>query len=462
MLFLRKLVKSIIDQRPSGVHVEARYHSKREMKVLVEKSILQTAKVDEFEGIGIRVLAEGAWGYASTSKLDKDSVAATLKSAIAAAKTLSKKKPPIELAPIKPITGIFKSLGQDPIANHSIDDCIELALESDKAIMASDNRIKGSEVLIEVPSNHKIIMNSDGTDVQIQDSRPGFRIQAVASEAGKIMPYMDFNRICGGWEVFDPILKEETIQRIVGTAIQLLDAPLAKGGNHPVVLGPDAVGVLCHEAIGHTVECDMVLAGSAAKDKMGKEVASQHVTLVDSGEQDQGAGWLPVDDAGVKTQRTVIINRGVMTSYLHSRSSAHYFGVEPTGNERAFEFNVEPLIRMRNTYLEPGDYTNEELLEDIVFGYLCAKRGGGTAETTAEFMLNSLETYEIVKGSIGKLVRNVTFTGNAYDVLNTVEAVSKEWKLLGGACWKLQIARAGLGGGSIRAKMMVSGEGGGG
>ncbi|MFX0168976.1 MAG: TldD/PmbA family protein [Candidatus Hodarchaeota archaeon] len=454
---MRELVQSIIDQRPSDVHIEARYHSKKEMKVLIKKGVLQTAKIDKFEGIGIRVLAEGAWGYASTSKLEQGSVTSTLKSALAAAKTLGKKKPPIELARIKPISGNFKSLGKDPIKNHSIEDCIELALESDKAIMSSDQRIKGSEVLIEIPTNHKIIMNTDGTDAQLHDTRPGFSIRAVASEGAKIMPYLDFHRICGGWEAFDPLLKGQMITKVTDTAIKLLDAPLAKAGNHTVVLSPDAVGLLCHEAIGHTVECDLVLAGSAAKNKIGKEVATEHVTLVDSGDE-PAAGWLPVDDAGVKTQRTVIIDHGVMKSYLHSRSSAHHFNVEPTGNERAFEFNLEPMIRMRNTYLEPGDYTQEELVEDIDFGYLCAKRGGGTSDASAEFMLGSLATYEIKNGEIGNLVKNVTFTGNAYDVLQTIDAVSKEWEVLGGSCWKMQPARIGGGGGSIRAIMMVSGD----
>ena len=457
MTQLKELVQVAIEESPRDVHVEARYHSKKDMKVLVKKGALQVAMVDEFEGIGIRVLAEGAWGYASTSQLDKGSVASTLKTAISAANTLAKKKPPIGLAPIKPTTGNFEALGHDLIKNHSIEDCIELALESDQDIMSADKRIKSSEVLIEIPTNHKIIMNTDGTDVQIHDTRPSFKIQAVAAERAKITPYFDFNQICGGWEVFDPLLNQPMIPKVVDTAIQLLDAPLAKAGNHTVILNPDAVGLLCHEAIGHTVECDFVLAGSAAKNKIGKEVATEHVTLVDAGDQ-PAAGWLPVDDAGVKTQRTVIIDQGVMKSYLHSRSSAHHFNVEPTGNERAFEFNLEPVIRMRNTYLEPGDFTQEELIEDIDFGYLCAKRGGGTAESSAEFMLGSMETYEIKKGEIGNLVKDVTITGNAYDVLQTIDAVSKQWELLGGTCWKMQRARVGLGGGSIRAKMMVAGD----
>jgi TldD protein len=461
---MRDLVKLAIDNRPNGVHVEARYHQRKRIEVRANKGQLQRAIVDDFAGIGIRVLVNGAWGFASTSELNNKAVLETLKNAVAAAKNLAPKmKEKIVLAPIKPVTGTFKSIGKDPLANYSIEDRVKLVMDIDKSVREKDEKIKGSMVFLREPSNHRIIMNSDGTDVELFDSRPDFYVQATASEAGKIMPYMDSVGHCGGWELFKKSPPEEMATRAVETAIKLLDAPLAKGGKHIVVMEPSVVGIICHEAIGHTVESDFVMAGSAVKGKIGKKVASDHVTMIDTGEQEYAAGWLAVDDAGVKSQRTTVIEKGILKSYLHSRFSANHYGVEPTGSERAWEYNDEPLIRMRNTYLEPGDFTKEELIEGVDFGYLCVEPGGGQADSSAEFMFAITEAYEIVKGEIGKLVKNVTLTGNAFEVLEAVDGVANNWKLdMGnGHCGKWQPAKVDGGGGTTRAKALVSGDVGG-
>lgn len=461
---MKDLVRLAIDERPDGVHVEARYHQRKRIEVRADKGRLQRAIIDDFAGIGIRVLVDGAWGYASTSELNNNAVQETLKNAVAAAKNLAPKmKEKIKLAPIKPVTGTFKSIGKDPFANHSIEERVKLVMDADKLIRESDERIKGSMVFLREPSNHRIIMNSDGTEVELFDSRPDFYIQATASEGGKIMPYIDATGHTGGWELFEKTPPENMVKRAVDIAIKLLDAPLAKGGKQTVIMEPSVVGIICHEAIGHTVESDFVMSGSAAKGKIGKKVASEHVTMIDTGEQENAGGWLAVDDAGVKSKRTVIIEKGIMKSYLHSRFSAHHFSVEPTGNERAWEYNDEPLIRMRNTYLEPGKFTKEELIEGVKFGYLCVEPGGGQADSTAEFMFSITEAYEIVKGEVGKLVKNVTLTGNAFEVLESIDGVANNWKLdmNSGHCGKWQPAKVDGGGGTTRAITLVSGDVGG-
>ncbi len=461
---MRDLVQRVIDNCPEDAHVEARYHQRKYTQVRMDKGQLKQAVVDDFAGIGIRVLVDGAWGYASTSKLDAESVDETLSNAIAAAKSLAQsKKEKIELAPIKPVKGTFRATGKDPFENHDIEEIISIVKEADKIINEYDKRISGSTSWIREPRNHRIIMNSDGTDVEIFDSRPSIILRAVAAEAGKIVPSYQAYGITGGWEMFEKSPPTDMAEHVAQHAIHLLSAPIPKGGKHTVVLRPEVVGIICHEAIGHTVESDFVMSGSAAAGKIGKKVASEDVTLVDSGEQDHAAGWLAVDDAGVQAKRTVIIEKGVMKSYLHSRQSARHFGVEPTGNERAFEYNVEPLIRMRNTYLEPGDYSEEEILEGIKFGYYCVHPGGGQADSNAEFMFSMVEVYEIINGEIGQPVRNLALTGNAFEVLESVDAVGKNWELAMGAghCGKIQLAKVDGGGGTTRTKALVSGQAGG-
>ncbi|MHA1576319.1 MAG: TldD/PmbA family protein, partial [Candidatus Thorarchaeota archaeon] len=377
---MRDVLRAIMENRPNGVHLEIRYHQRKKIEVRVDKGVLRTANSDDFAGVGIRALADGAWGYASTSKMDKETIRETLSNAITSAKRLSPfKKEKIQLAPINPISEDFSNLGKDPFINHGVDEVVELATNTDKALRAADKRITGSLVLFDIPTNHRIILNSDGTDVEVKDSRPSFYLRAVASEGGKMMAHLVPVGMAGGWEIFKKFPLEEAVEKAVDTSIKLLDAPLAQGGKHVIVMEPSVVGLISHEAIGHTVEADIVLSGSAAKGMIGEQVASEHVTLVDSGEEINGAGWLAVDDAGVKAGKTVVIEKGILKSYLHSRTTAHHYGVEPTGNERAYEYDVEPLIRMRNTYLEPGEFKREELIEDVKFGYLLVTPGGGQA-----------------------------------------------------------------------------------
>lgn len=458
---MRDLLKIAIDNRPDGVHVEARYHQRKKIEVRADKGRLQRSIVDDFAGIGIRVLVEGAWGYGSTSELNNKAVKETLENAVAAAKNLAPSmKEKIELAPIKPVTGTFKSIGKDPLANHSIEERVNLVMNTDKLLRETDEKIKGSMVFLREPTNHRIIMNSDGTDVELFDSRPDFYVQATAAEAGKMMPFYSVSGMTGGWEIFKKFTPEDMVKEAAKKAIALLDAPLAKGGKQTVIMEPSVVGIISHEAIGHTVESDFVLAGSAAKGKIGKKVGSELVTMVDTGEQETAGGWLAVDDAGVKSEKTVIIEKGIMKSFLHSRYTAHHFGVKPTGNERAWEYDVEPLIRMRNTYLEPGDFTKEELLEDVKFGYLLAQPGGGQADSTAEFMFSISEAYEIKNGELNGLVKNVTISGDAFEVLQSVTGIGKDWKLdMGsGSCGKWQPAKVDGGGGPTKAIALVSGD----
>ncbi|MFW9926515.1 MAG: TldD/PmbA family protein [Candidatus Thorarchaeota archaeon] len=461
---MRDLLRSIIENRPSSVHLEIRYHQRKTEEIRVDKGVLRTADSNNYAGVGIRALVDGAWGFASTSKLDKTTLNEAANDAITAAKTLSSHiKEKKLLAPIKPMEGTFSNLGKDPISNHGFEERVELALAIDKMMRNLDERVKGTITILSAPTNHRYILNSDGTDVELRDTRPQFFIRAVAAKGGKMQPHLTARGITGGWEVFHRDSLTKAAEEAVDVATKLLDAPLAKGGKHTVVMEPSVVGLICHEAIGHTVEADLVAAGSAAKGTIGEKVASEHVTMIDSGEETEGAGWLAVDDAGVRAGKTVIIEKGVMKSYLHSRSSAHEFETEPTGNERAQEYDVEPLIRMRNTYLASGDLSREELLEDIKFGYLLSFPGGGQADSTAEFMFSVPEAYEIVNGSVTKLVKNVTITGNAYEVLSSVDGVGKDWKLdMGaGACGKGQFARVDGGGGLTRATALVSGEVGG-
>jgi TldD protein len=186
------------------------------------------------------------------------------------------------------------------------------------------------------------------------------------------------------------------------------------------------------------------------------------VTLCDGGTVENNAdagGALLVDDEGVATQTTEIIKNGILSSYLHNRESAAHFGVAPTGSARAWLYHDEPLIRMRNTYLRPGGQSLEEIIASTESGYLVDNPLGGQADATGEFMFGAQRVTRIEKGKLTEMYRGATISGQAFNVLSTVDAVSREFKmdLGGGYCGKGQPAKVDAGGPFIRCKATIGG-----
>jgi TldD protein len=312
--------------------------------------------------------------------------------------------------------------------------------------------------------DRKLICTTDGARAEIGDCKGAFSLFAVARDGSNVSEASEVIGCTGGWgDLFRSRGAEQIMETATSRAIRLLKADFPKGERATVVLDPGIVGLIAHEAIGHTVEADLVMAGAVTKDKIGTRVASDLVTLADSGHSvhEAGAGGVVlVDDEGVVTGRTVVIENGVLRSYLHSRETAHVFGVTPTGNARAFEYSDEPLIRMRNTYIEPGASKFEEMIAGVKRGYLLKGSIGGQADVNGEFMFGVQEAFRINDGKVGTPLRGVTISGKAFEVLSTVDAVSDkfEWGLGGGMCGKGQPARVDAGGAYIRCVATVGGR----
>ena len=188
------------------------------------------------------------------------------------------------------------------------------------------------------------------------------------------------------------------------------------------------------------------------------------VTLCDSGDTEHSphaVGILPVDDEGVLTRRTVIIEDGVLRSFLHNRETAARYGVAPTGNARAYVYSDDPIIRMRNTYIEPGETPLEELIGGVERGYYLRGLGmSGQADSNAEFMFGVREARRIADGKVGELVRGATISGNAFDVLKSADGVGDDfaWEHGAGACGKGQAAKVDAGGRHIRCTLTIGGR----
>jgi TldD protein len=233
-------------------------------------------------------------------------------------------------------------------------------------------------------------------------------------------------------------------------------------GMHDVVIDSDVAGILAHEAIGHTCEGDLVLAGSVAADQVGRQVASEKITLVDqAGRGFDGAATVAVhvDDEGTPCRDVAIIQDGVLNGFLHNKATALELGAEPTGNARAYTFSNEPLVRMRNTAILPGRDRFDDMIGAIDHGYYLKRSNNGQADLTSEFMFGITCGYEIRNGRLGRAIRDTTISGIAFDVLRAVTHVGDQFTWSpGGWCGKKTLIPVSMGGPALKTRLNVGGR----
>jgi len=458
------LLSEVLSQKAGGF-VELRYHRRRTRSVVVEKGCVDSSRISEHTGVGVRVLEDGTWGFASTDRVEAGSIAKAVDDARGAARaSAARRKQRIEDLPqVELARGQFDAPGLDLI-DKPIEEALALVLRLEESARNSSASIQSASSSYTELYEEKGIVTSDGAKAWSRLVRPEFRIMAVASEAGEIQRGRQSVGATGGWDcLFGHLTPEEMTDRAAKTAVDLLKASYPEGGRKRVLLSPSLVGILTHEAIGHTVEADFVASGSCARGKLGTRVGSDLVTLCDSGisEYKVGAGGtMPVDDEGILAQRTTIIEDGILKSYLHDRESAAAFGVQPTGNARAWEYGDEPLIRMRNTYIAPGEQSFDELVAGIDDGLMLEGAANGQADANGEFMFGTLTARPIKNGKLGELQRGVNISGQAFDVLASVDGVSNEfrWDLGSGYCGKGQPAKVDAGGPWLSCEVLVGGR----
>ncbi len=460
---IAETLTKLIEKSPYWI--EARYHKRNTQSLSVQKGLVKSARASTTGGVGIRTLIDGAWGFSSTSDITPSGLERALKQAIECAKSLSQlKKATAKALPTGNLAkGEFNLPGYNELNQMPLEQKLQLVLKAEEETRKVGSTIQTAVCGYSELFEDKIVVTSDGARALSKLARNEFRIAAVASKDGQMAEGHHSIGTTGTW---DCLFQKDSMQKMAedtaALATDLLRAPKIPGGESTLILSPGIVGLLCHEAIGHTVEADFVLSGSVAKGKIGTAVASPLVTLCDSGfvaETPFGGGDLLVDDEGVKTQRTVIINKGILSSYLHNRESAALFNVEPTGNARAWLYHDEPLIRMRNTYIEPGTESLESIIARTENGYIVDGPLGGQADATGEFMFGAQRVQKIENGKRTKFFRGASISGQAFQVLSTVDAVSKEFTLdLGsGYCGKGQPAKVDAGGPWIRCKAIIGG-----
>jgi TldD protein len=424
----------------------------------IEERRVEATKQGIENGAAIRVLVDGAWGFASVGTLNSETLIDAASDACKMAKVAgSRLKDPIELVETEAVEDkIIITPKKDPI-KIPIDDKIKLTLTMSEKILDYDKRIRSCTIDYLDLTGKTYFMNNEGTYIEQDKLYVWSRLLATATEAGIFTYSREEVGSTAGYEVFDIETPEIVAERTAKRAIEQLKAKPPKGGTYPAILGPSVVGVFVHEAFGHLAEADLTLSGSVLSDKIGKKIASDIVTFYDDGSIEGAFGSFRYDDEGIPTEKTLLVENGIVVGLMHNRETAQKFKAEPTGNARAENFRFEPIIRMRNTYMEPKDHSLEELMEDVKYGYYLKSFRGGQANLDGTFQVGIQEAYEIVDGRIISPIRNASISGNTLQTLQKIDAVSKDFELWPGRCGKGQLAFVSDGGPNIRVKEVVVG-----
>lgn len=461
------MLQDIISEKTSlfadGVHTELREQENRSRQVtLLDGNLVSNARA-ESAGVSARVYQNGVYGFSSMAECSGQAAEAVLKAATENAvfmnSHVNKGKgmlPPISAAPIPEARKIC-----DVKQKRYID----FLKEADDYITRKYPNLKSRSLVLSEDSMEKLLCTSDGCSGHITMPR-SYVYVFLNSETPAGVPVEIFSSVGGSGnfeESFpDPSKLYAEIDTLYERLMQKREGVYAEAGYKTVVLGGILSGMLAHEAVGHTVEADLVLGGSVAGPNLNKRVGSELVNLVDYAHTAFGRETpLPIylDDEGVPAEDAVLIRDGILTGYMNSRETAQHFGMKPQGNARAWSFSDEPLIRMRNTAVLPGKSTLEELIASVEDGYYLLDTNNGQADTTGEFMFGVCMGYEIKKGKLARPILDTTISGVAFDMLKTVDMVSDTmvWSSAG-FCGKKQPMPVGMGGPALRCKVMIGGR----
>jgi len=455
------LTKSVdYGQSLGAEYVEVRAQHLFKTLLTTKDGMVEGANEGTEDGVGVRVLTNGAWGFVSLGKLDSKLLTVAVGDAVRLAKAASLGvKKPVKLADVKAVEDRVVANSRKNPQDVSMEEKIDATLAMDKIIFGYDKRIRSCTISYLDVTGTNYFVNSDGTCIEQDKLYVWSRILASARENSIYASAREEIGSTSGYEVFDTETPEKVGTMLAKRVVEQLKAKTPKGGSFPAVIGPNVVGVFMHEAMGHLAEADLTLSGSVLYDKLGKQIASDAVTVYDDGTVEGALGSFKYDDEGVRTQKTALIEKGTLTGLMHNRETAQKLNMEPTGNARAEDFRFEPIIRMRNTYLAPGDRSFEELIEDIDFGYYLKSFRGGQANLDGTFQVGIQEAYEIVKGQLGDAVRSASISGNTLETLHKVDAVGRDFELWSGRCGKGQIAFICDGGPHIRVGEVIIGGG---
>ena len=426
--------------RRGGDLAELFFEQTQSTRIFFEQDRVDRMMNGKDQGVGLRIIFDGKSVYGYSTDLSEEALV-RLATDLSTAIPESKKSHPIERDwsfSQQPIAAIANYAVTESPRNMPLDHKIKVLKEMDsaaKAILPSARQI--SSIWLD-SARSILVVNSDGLMAPDQKTYLQLMCQVVGEKQGRVESAYESH---GGFVGIE-FLKEYPPMRIAQEAARrvqvLLDAEPAPSGTMPVVISAQAGGTMIHEAVGHGLEADLACHGlSVYQNKVGQQVASPLITVIDDGTLEKKRGSYRFDDEGTPSQKTTLIENGVLKNYMVDRLSGMKFDLMPTGNGRRESFRHKPIVRMTNTYIAPGQDDPEKILKDTSWGVFVKAMGGGQVNTvTGDFVFAVTEGYLIHEGKLTHPIRGATLVGNGPKVLMQVDRLGNDLGFSTGTCGK--------------------------
>ena len=412
-------------------YIEIHFEESQASSIVYRGERLEEISRARSSGGNIRALARGSWGFVSFSRLD--GLKAKVSLAVEEAELAS--RGPFKLFPTEPVV--------DTVAPRLKNDATTIPLATKKELMDNYNdimlrspKIQSTRINYHDVKRRTTFANSEGSYIEQTRTDLSARLTAIAREDSEIQQAGLSLGSNGESSAVEGL--HEKASGIARRAAALLSAPQVKGGEYSVILDPILAGVFAHEAFGHLSESDHVYQNENLRQIMvlGKRFGGKHLNIVDDPTMPNLRGSYKYDDEGTPARKSYLIRKGVLEGRLHSRETAAKMGETATGNARAINYLFPPIVRMSNTFIEPGSASFEEMIGDIEEGVYVKDWYGGTTSLEM-FTFSAGETYMIRRGKIAELLRPVVLTGNVFTTLENIDAIGDDLEMnQGGGCGK--------------------------
>jgi TldD protein len=429
-------------------YADIRIVRRRNEEIEVKNGKVEALVHDEDFGFGIRVLFQGAWGFACSSKVSKREMEAVFGKALKIAKASSKAKGREILFPsVPPIVDRYQTpISIDPF-DVTPETKLHLLLKADE-IIRKNKKVKISEAFMGSYKTEKTFASTEGSYIDQEIVECGAGISATAIEGSEVQVRSFPNSFRGnfatqGYEWVEKLALQDRAERIAEEASQLLSAKPCPSKTTTLVLDSSQLALQIHESIGHPIELDRILGTEASyagtsflkPEMVGHfKYGSEQVNIFADATCPGGLGTFGYDDEGVKAQKVPILSHGILVNLLTSRETAHHLDKESNGTMRADGWNRIPLIRMTNINLEPGEWTLEQMIADIEEGlFLTTNRSWSIDDKRINFQFGTEIGWEIKKGKLGEMVKNPTYTGITPNFWNSCDAIANRdhWEMWG-------------------------------
>ena len=410
---------------------EARFEESQTSHITYRGKGLESIGRATASGGNVRALVKGGWGFTSFNNLDKlsDRIALAVEQAKSAGSGKSQLAE-VEAAVDEVPSGVVKNPVEIPLAEK------KRLLDEYNEIIWSTPQIQTSTIGYADSRKKVVFLNSEGSYITQERADVSLRLTAIAAKDGEVQQVGLSLGSRGDLGSIEGL--HDKISEMARHAVELLSAPQAKSGEYTVVLDPVLAGVFVHEAFGHLSESDFIYENDRLRDimKLGKKFGTKDLNIVDSAAEPGLRGSYKYDDEGVRAVKTYLIQEGKLVGRLHSRETAAKMNEKPTGNARAINYRYPPIVRMTNTYIEPGAVSFDDMIAGIKEG-IYAKNWYGGMTSMEMFTFSAGETYMIRNGKITEALRPVMLTGNVFSTLKNIDAIGNDLDMnQGGGCGK--------------------------